>query len=74
MKTVAKVFIIIGMITGAIAIFPIIVGALALKKMNNATSASELKTMGVVTLLFCSLIGGVCMLCIKDADLAPAQA
>ena len=70
MKTVAKVFTIIGMITGAIAIVPIIVGALALKKMNTATCKADLTTMAILNLIFCNLIGGICMLCLKDEDFA----
>lgn len=69
MKTTAKVFIWIGMIFGCILIFPIIVGCFALSKLNNARKADEVKTMGILTLLFCSQIGGIIMLCLKDEDL-----
>lgn len=69
MKTCAKIFIIIGMISGCIAIFPIIVGALALNKIKQARSKDELVTMGIVTLLLCSTLGGVFMLLIKDEEL-----
>lgn len=70
MKTVAKVFIILGMIVGCWMIFPIIVGIFALKKLNTAKTKSELTVMGVVTLLFCNLIGGILMLCISEEELA----
>lgn len=69
MKTSAKVFIWIGMILGGIAIFPIVVGCFALSKINNAKSRDELQTMGILTTLFCSLLGGIFMLCIKDEEL-----
>lgn len=69
MKTAAKVFIILGMIIEGILIIPIIIGALALKKLNSATSKSELTAMGVLTLLFVNLIGGILMLCLSDDDL-----
>ncbi len=69
MKTAAKVFIIIGMIFQGILIFPIVIGALALKKLKTATSKSELTAMGVLTLLFVNLIGGILMLCLSDDDL-----
>lgn len=71
MKTAAKVFIIIGMVCGCVAIFPIIVGAIALKKLKTAQTKSDLTVMGIVTLLFCNVIGGILMLLIKDEDLAP---
>ena len=69
MKTPAKVFIWIGMIIQFFLIYPIILGVLALKKINNATSSNELQTLGIFTTLFCSLLGGVFMLCIKDDEL-----
>ncbi len=72
MKTAAKVFIILGMIFGFWTILPLIFGIIALKKLKTATTKQELTTTAILTLLFCSLIGGILMLCIKDEDLAPA--
>lgn len=69
MKKAAKVFIIIGMIVQGILIVPIIVGAIALKKLNAATTKSELTGIGIVTLLFCNLIGGILLLSMSDEDL-----
>ncbi len=46
MKTAAKIFIILGMIGGCLAILPLIFGGITLSKMNKATSASELKVWG----------------------------
>ncbi len=69
MKVAAKVFIILGMIFQGILIFPIIIGAIALKKLKTVTSKSELTAIGVLTLLFVNLIGGILMLCLSDADL-----
>lgn len=72
MKTAAKVFIIIGMIFGFWMILPLIFGGITLSKMKTATSKSDLTTWAVLTLLFCSLLGGVFLLCCKDEDFAPA--
>ncbi|MBQ7935364.1 MAG: hypothetical protein IJ407_04015 [Clostridia bacterium] len=72
MKTAAKVFIIIGIVVGFIGIIPPIVGFIALNKLKKATKKSELTGIAIVTLLFCNLIGGILMLCLSDADLAPA--
>ncbi|MGN0813476.1 MAG: hypothetical protein ACI4MQ_08220 [Candidatus Coproplasma sp.] len=69
MKTAAKVFTIIGMIFGAIAILPLIFGGITLSKMKSAKDVSELKVWGVLDLLFCSLLGGIFVLCIKNEDL-----
>lgn len=69
MKTASKVFVVIGMIIGCILIFPVVVGYFALSKLDEANKSSELKSIGVLTLLFCSQIGGIIMLCIKDKDL-----
>ena len=63
MKTAAKVFIIIGMVVGFWMILPLVFGILALKKLNTATSKSELVGMGICTLLFVNIIGGILMLC-----------
>ncbi len=73
MKTAAKVFIILGMICGFWTILPLIFGIIALKKLKTATKKEELTTSAVLTLLFCNLIGGILMLCLKDEDLAPAE-
>lgn len=69
MKQAAKIFTIIGMVCGFFTIVAPIVGYLALKKMNTATTKSELTVMAVLNLIFCNLIGGVLMLCLKDSDL-----
>ena len=69
MKTAAKVFIWIGMILQFFLIYPIVLGIFALKKINSATSKDELQTQGIFTTLFCSLLGGIFMLCIKDEEL-----
>lgn len=69
MKTAAKVFTIIGMIVGAIGILPIIFGALTLSKMGSAKDVSELQVWGVLDLIFCSVLGGIFVLCMKNEDL-----
>ena len=69
MKTAAKVFLILGMVVQCFLIYPIILGALAIKKINNAKTAKELTGWGVVSLLIVNLIGGILMLCMKDKDL-----
>jgi len=69
MKTASKVFIWIGMIIQFFLIYPIVIGIFALKKINSATSRDELQTWGIITTLFCSLLGGIFMLCLKDTDL-----
>ncbi len=72
MKTAAKVFIIIGMIVGCWAILPLIFGGITLSKLKKAQSKSELVAWGVLDLFFCSLIGGILVLCLKDEDLVQA--
>ena len=72
MKTAAKVFIILGMILGFYTILPLIFGFIALKKLKTATKKDELTVTAILTLIFCSPIGGVLMLCLKDQDLAPS--
>lgn len=69
MKTAIKILIWIGMISQCFLIYPIVVGILALKKLDEIASGKELQTMGILTTIFCSLIGGILMICIKDEDL-----
>lgn len=71
MKTAAKVFIIIGMVIGFWMILPLIFGGLALSKINSATQKEELVGFGVCALLFCSMVGGILMLCIPESELNP---
>ena len=63
MKTAIKIFIIIGMITGAAAILPLIFGAIALGKIKNNTMTTGWK---IVTLLFVNVIAGILLLCDKE--------
>ena len=69
MKTAAKIFIIISMVAGFWLIFPLVVGGIALSRLNNATSKDELVGIGICTLLFCNVISGILMLCMTDDDL-----
>lgn len=68
MKTAAQIFIIINMVTGFVAILPLIFGFMALKQMKAGKKPET--WLCVCTLLFCSLIGGVLLLCSKDEDFA----
>ncbi len=68
MKTAAKVFIILGMIVGALGIIPLVIGAITLNKMKAATCKADVQTWGILSLIFCSLLGGIFLLCCKDED------
>lgn len=70
MKQSAKVFIWIGMVIQFFLIYPIIVGVFALKKIEESTSKEDLKTMGVLVIFFCSLLGGIFMLNIDNRELS----
>jgi hypothetical protein len=64
MKTVAKVFMIIGMVCGFWTILPLIFGIIGLKKLNNGEMTTGWKVM---ILLFVNVIAGILLLCDKDA-------
>lgn len=68
MKTAAKIFIILSMIFGFWLIVPLIVGILALSKMESAKKKEDLTVFGILTLIFCSLLGGIFMLCIPETE------
>ena len=72
-KKFCKIFIIVGMVLGCFAILPIVFGFMALDKLDTAKKKEELTTMAILTLLFCSTIGGILMLCMEDKDLAGAN-
>ena len=66
MKSAAKIFIIIGMCVGFLAIVPLVVGIIALKRLNAAKKHSDFVTIGILTLLFCSIVGGILLLSIEE--------
>lgn len=66
MKTAAQVFIWFGIIFGFYMIFPLIVGIIALKKISQCSSKTELQNYGIITLFFCSFLGGLFMMLIND--------
>ncbi len=70
MKTAAKVFIILGMICGFYAILPLIFGIIALNQMKTGKPSTGIS---VCVLLFCSLLGGIFLLCSKDEEYIQAN-
>lgn len=73
MKTVAKVFIILGMVLQCFLIFPIVLGAIALKKLKAAQCKADFGTgWAVVVLLLVNLIAGILLLVMKDEDFQKA--
>ena len=68
MKTTAKVFVYIGMFLQFYLIYPIVIGAIAIRKINKATSRKQLVGISVLVLILCSFVGGIIMLNIKDFD------
>ncbi len=67
MKTAAKFFIILSMIFGCWLILPLVFGIIALKQMKTQKPSTGIC---VCVLLFCSLIGGILLLCSKEEDYA----
>ena len=68
MKKAAEVFIIIGMILGCLGIIPLIVGSIALTKLDEAEDSADIIGIAILTILFCSPIAGILMLCLSDDD------
>jgi len=69
MKTTIKVFIWIGMIFQFFLIFPIIVGVMALKKLDQAKTKEELTGMAIAVLLLVNVIAGILMLVISNQEM-----
>ena len=73
MKTAAKVFLIIGMILQFFLIFPIILGVIALGKLESG-SKEEVRTWGIISIFGVSLIGGIFMLLSADDEVKASLA
>ncbi len=71
MKTVAKVFIIIGMIAGCWTVLPLVFGLIVLKKLKNDELTTGWK---VVTLLFVNTVAGILLLCMPAPKVEEAPA
>ena len=67
MKLLAKIFTIIYMIAGGIAIIPLILGIVALKRLNTAKTRSELLGIGILNILFGNILGGIFILIYEPA-------
>lgn len=65
MKTAAKVFIIIAMITEFWLIFPLILGIVALNKMKYEKPSTA---FSICILLFCSMLGGIFLLLSEPSE------
>ncbi len=66
--TLARVFIIIGMVLMAFFIVPIVIGVFALRNLKTATCRKDVTTWGVLALVFCGAVGGIIMLTLVDED------
>ena len=75
MKTAAKVFIILGMVTGFWLILPLIFGGIALKQMKTQKPSTG---VCVCVLLFCNPVAGILLLYSNESEYvteeAPVQA
>ncbi len=72
MKSFAKVLIILSMISCCWLVVPLIVGIIALNKINKATRPEDLKGIAIVVLLFCNFLAGILLLMLKPSDFAAA--
>ena len=69
MKKAAKVFLILGAISGWWMVFPLVI---AIKNINRINSNAPITTgKKVVVLIFCSLPAGIFMLCDRSESILP---
>lgn len=71
MKTAAKVFLILGMILTFYLIFPVIIGVITIRKLDNAKSKDELILWGILSMFFVSRLGGLFTLLVPEDELQP---
>jgi hypothetical protein len=67
---VANILIGVLIAIGVLLITSEVIGGLALHKLKVAKSKNELTVISVFTLLFCTLIGGILMLCIPEEEIS----
>ena len=58
----------LGFSISCFSVFPIIIAFFALTKLETAKKKDSIITIAIFTLLFCSLIAGILMLCLSDKD------
>lgn len=73
MKKLAKIFLILGICFTFYLVYPIILGVYSIKRLNRAKTVDELRSWGLISLFFVSVIGGVLMLCIRQEELDEAR-
>ena len=66
MKTAAKVFLIIRIIFSFYLIYPLVLGIIACKKLDECKDIKEIHKWGIICLILVSLIGGIIMLVMKE--------
>ena len=69
MKKLAKIFIWISILFQFWMILPLIIGILALIKLDTEKTKDDLLVMSVLTTLCCNVIAGIFMFCIKEEEL-----
>ena len=50
-------------------LFSIVIGVLTINALDTETNGRKVKCLGILTLLFCSVIGGICTLCVSQEEL-----
>lgn len=71
----AKILIIIEMVLKFWCVLPLIFGFIALKHLKEAKCRADVSVAkSILTLIFCSAIGGILMLCLTDEHFdSPAE-
>lgn len=65
---VKSFYLILTIIAGVFTATSEIIGFLALGKLKSATAKNQTTVLSILTLIFCSLVGGILMLCIPDTE------
>jgi hypothetical protein len=74
MKKAAKIFLVIGMVLTFFLIYPIVLGIIAYRKLDEENiSRDDLVLWGILSLFFVSPIAGLLILLLKPEDLDPSQ-
>ena len=74
MKTLAKVFLIIGMVFSGWYVIPLAIGIISLIQIDKAKSKNDLMIWGILSIIFVSPLAGIFMLLIDEKELNPTAA
>lgn len=67
-KELIKTFLIIGMVVTFYLIFPVVLGIITIKKIENSEDPEEIRKWGIISLFFVNTLAGILILTYKNKE------